>query len=71
MNSGDGVADYVHALGDEVERREEFRLGERVGAFHVMSAPGGWNAEYAVAPMETVFKLPGNVSFEGVFLPLS
>jgi len=64
LNSGDDVAGYIHTVGDEVEKRGEFRVGDRVGAFHVMGAPGGGYAEYAVAPMETVFKLPANVAFE-------
>ena len=41
-----------------------------MAAFHPMMSPHGAFAEYAVAPGDTVFKLPEGVSFEGTFLDL-
>lgn len=43
QNSGDDVAGYVHAVGDEVT---EFHVGDRVAAFHEMRSPHGAFAEY-------------------------
>jgi NADPH:quinone reductase len=38
--------------------------GDRVAAFHVMRAPAGSYAEYAIAPQHLVFPIPEAVSFE-------
>lgn len=59
------MAGIVHALGTEAEATCEFRVGDRVAAFHPMLTPGGAYAEYALAPLHTVFKLPARTSFEG------
>ncbi|MCJ1385004.1 hypothetical protein MMC17_008122 [Xylographa soralifera] len=64
INSGDDIAGTVHALGPAVEAAGEFRLGDRVAAFHPMGSPGGAYAEFAVAPAHTVFILPKRTSFE-------
>ncbi|KAJ3050980.1 hypothetical protein HK097_008057, partial [Rhizophlyctis rosea] len=42
----------------------EFKPGDRVAAFHVMRAPHGSFAEYALAPDWTTFHIPKSVSFE-------
>jgi len=59
-------------MGKVVEKSAEFKVGDRVAAFHVMGTPGGAYAEYAVAPATTILKLPEAVTFEGQvfgFLP--
>lgn len=40
-------------------------MGDRVAAFHPMLTPGGAYAEYALAPVNTTFKIPEGVGFEG------
>jgi NADPH:quinone reductase len=65
VNSGDDIAGTVYALGKDAEDTNEFRIGDRVAAFHPMLTPGGAYAEYAVAPQHTVFKIPVHTSFEG------
>ena len=42
----------------------EFRVGDRVGAFHEMGTPNGSFAEYAIAWEKTTFHLPNSTSFE-------
>lgn len=42
----------------------EFKVGDRVGAFHQMRAPFGSFAEYAIAWETTTFSLPDHTSFE-------
>ncbi|KAH8813026.1 putative quinone oxidoreductase [Xylogone sp. PMI_703] len=64
VNSGDDIAGIVHSVGDKVSSTHEFAPGDRVAAFHPMLQPHGAYAEYAVAPMHTVFKLPDAISFE-------
>ena len=56
----------MYAVGKDVQRRNEFRVGDRVAAFHPMLMPHGAFAEYAVAPYHTVMKIPEGMSFEGV-----
>ena len=65
LNSGDDIAGLVHSLGSMVQKTSEFRVGDRVAAFHPMMTPHGAFAEYAVAPQHTVFKIPDTTSFEG------
>lgn len=68
-NSGDDIAGTIAALGCRVTT---FAPGQRVAAFHVMRAPHGSYAEYAVAPAHTTFALPAHTSFEeAVALPLA
>jgi hypothetical protein len=63
-NSGDDISGIVHEVGENVD---EFRVGDRVAAFHEMLAPGGSFAEYAVAWKHTTFFLPKGTSFEGMY----
>lgn len=65
LNSGDDIAGIVCSLGSNVSKTNEFRIGDRVAAFHPMMTPHGAFAEYAVAPQHTVFKIPTTTSFEG------
>lgn len=65
LNSGDDVSGIIHELGSDVQKSGEFRVGDRVAAFHPMMAKGGAYAEYAVAPAHTVFKIPEGVGMEG------
>lgn len=65
LNSGDDIAGVVHSLGSNVQGTNEFKIGDRVAAFHPMMAPHGAFAEYAVAPQHTVLKIPEGTSFEG------
>lgn len=65
VNSGDDVAGYVSAVGEDVEDTGEFRIGDRVAGFHKMLLPGGAYAEFAVVPAHTAFFIPESVSFEG------
>ncbi|KAK9385177.1 chaperonin 10-like protein [Lipomyces mesembrius] len=64
VNSGDDIAGVVYSLGASVQNTGEFRVGDRVAAFHRMLTPGGAYAEYAVAPAHTTFIIPDNISFE-------
>ncbi|CAG9952271.1 unnamed protein product [Clonostachys rosea f. rosea IK726] len=61
FNQGDDIAGFVHAVGDEVT---EFKVGDRVGAFHEMITPAGSFAEYAIAWEWSTFHIPKNTSFE-------
>lgn len=61
-NSGDDISGIVHEVGENVD---EFKVGDRVAAFHEMLQPGGSFAEYAVAWKHTTFFLPKGTSFEG------
>ena len=65
LNSGDDIAGFVHSIGTHVQTKNEYSLGERVAAFHSMMNPHGAYAEYAVAPIHTVVKLPDIITFEG------
>jgi NADPH:quinone reductase-like Zn-dependent oxidoreductase len=65
LNSGDDIAGIVHSFGSNVEKTHEFRIGDRVAAFHPMMTPHGAFAEYAVSPQHTVLKIPDGISFEG------
>ncbi|KAL1958568.1 hypothetical protein VTO42DRAFT_4165 [Malbranchea cinnamomea] len=60
-NQGDDIAGYVHSVGPKVT---EFKPGDRVAAFHQMTAPHGGYAEYAVAWAHTTFHIPDETSFE-------
>ena len=46
FNTGDDMAGVVHSVGSNVVA---FKRGDRVTAFHEISAPGGSYAEYAVS----------------------
>lgn len=61
INSGDDVAGLVESVGSSVVG---FKKGDRVAAFHIMMAPHGAFAEYAIAPAHTVFHIPSSLSFE-------
>lgn len=62
VNQGDDIAGTIHAVGEGVT---EFKVGDRVAAFHEMTTPGGSYAEYAIAWAHTTFFLPEKTSFEG------
>jgi NADPH:quinone reductase len=64
VNSGDDIAGTVHAVGKDVY---EFKVGDRVAAFHQMNTPHGSFAEYAIAWDYTTFHIPNHTSFEGVY----
>ncbi|KAK9243751.1 chaperonin 10-like protein [Lipomyces tetrasporus] len=61
LNSGDDIAGVVHSMGISVQKTGEFRVGDRVAAFHRMLTPGGAYAEYAVAPAHTAFIIPEHI----------
>jgi NADPH:quinone reductase-like Zn-dependent oxidoreductase len=61
LNTGDDIAGHVEAVGSNVT---EFRVGDRVAAFHEMGAPFGAFAEYAIAWEKSTFQLPKATSFE-------
>ena len=63
LNTGDDIAGIVHEVGSNVL---EFKPGDRVAAFHEMSAPHGSFAEYAVSWEHTMFHIPQKTSFEGI-----
>jgi NADPH2:quinone reductase len=65
LNSGDDIGGIVHSFGSNVQKTNEFKIGDRVAAFHPMMAPHGAFAEYAVAPQHTILKIPDGISFEG------
>lgn len=68
-NSGDDIAGIVEAVGTNVL---EFKVGDRVAAFHEMMTPHGSFAEYAIAWDYTTFHLPENTTFEeGATIPLA
>lgn len=60
-NTGDDIAGTIAAVGKGVT---EFKVGDRVAAFHEMRTPFGSFAEYAIAWEETTFSLPNHTSFE-------
>ncbi len=62
FNPGDDIAGVVHSVGSNVV---EFKQGDRVAAFHEISAPGGSYAEYAVSWDHTTFHTPKKTTFEG------
>ncbi|KAH8663851.1 chaperonin 10-like protein [Ilyonectria robusta] len=69
FNLGDDIAGIVHEVGDDVT---EFKVGDRVAAFHQMRTPGGSYAEYALAWDWTTFHIGKNTSFEeAATVPLS
>ncbi|KAI1324778.1 GroES-like protein [Xylariaceae sp. FL0255] len=61
INQGDDIAGIVHEVGDNVT---EFKVGDRVAAFHEMMSPHGSYAEYALAWQHTTFHIPKKTSFE-------
>jgi NADPH:quinone reductase-like Zn-dependent oxidoreductase len=60
-NTGDDIAGFVEAVGSNVT---EFKVGDRVGAFHEMTTQYGSFAEYAIAWEKSTFHLPKQTSFE-------
>ncbi|KAB8303349.1 hypothetical protein EYC80_004781 [Monilinia laxa] len=71
LNSGDDIADIIYSLGENGRAKNEFHLGDRVAAFHLMLEPYGAYAEYAVAPMYTLMKLSDSTTFEGCIYTVS
>ena len=61
FNTGDDIAGYIEKVGAGVT---EFKVGDRVGAFHEMMKPHGSFAEYAIAWAKTTFHIPEKTSFE-------
>ncbi|CAJ2499708.1 Uu.00g025610.m01.CDS01 [Anthostomella pinea] len=61
INQGDDIAGFVHQVGANVT---EFKVGDRVAAFHEMMSPHGSYAEYAIAWSNTTFHIPKETSFE-------
>ncbi|TGJ85851.1 hypothetical protein E0Z10_g2921 [Xylaria hypoxylon] len=61
LNTGDDIAGIVHEVGEGVF---EFKVGDRVAAFHEMMEPGGSYAEYAVAWQYTTFHIPKETAYE-------
>ncbi|KAI1133363.1 GroES-like protein [Nemania abortiva] len=61
LNTGDDIAGIVHEVGENVT---EFKVGDRVAAFHEMMEPGGSYAEYAVAWQHTTFHIPEETTYE-------
>ena len=60
-NQGDDIAGTISAVGHNVT---EFKVGDRVSAFHEMRTPGGSWAEYALAWAHTTFHIPQKTTFE-------
>lgn len=52
----------MYGIGPDVT---EFKIGERVAAFHRSGSPGGGYAEFAVAPADTTMHIPTDITFEG------
>ncbi|KAJ3178107.1 hypothetical protein HDU85_005631 [Gaertneriomyces sp. JEL0708] len=61
QNSGDDVAGTIAAVGAGVT---EFKIGDRVAAFHEMTKPDGAFAEYTIAWAHTTFHIPERTSYE-------
>ncbi|KAJ9617178.1 hypothetical protein H2200_000899 [Cladophialophora chaetospira] len=59
--AGDDIAGFVEAVGSDVT---EFKVGDRVGAFHEMTTPHGGFAEFAIAWENSTFHLRKETSFE-------
>ncbi|KAL9079163.1 MAG: hypothetical protein Q9157_001914 [Trypethelium eluteriae] len=61
LNQGDDIAGTIASVGQNVT---EFKVGDRVAAFHEMRTPGGSYAEYAVAWAHTTFHIPQKTTYE-------
>ncbi|KAJ8133184.1 hypothetical protein O1611_g437 [Lasiodiplodia mahajangana] len=61
LNTGDDIAGIVYEVGENVV---EFKVGDRVAAFHEMMESGGSYAEYAVAWQHTTFHIPNETTYE-------
>ncbi|KAK3392753.1 alcohol dehydrogenase-like protein [Podospora didyma] len=61
INQGDDIAGIVDKVGANVT---EFKVGDRVAAFHEMIKPHGSYAEYGIAWSHTTFPIPETISFE-------
>ncbi|KAF7901241.1 hypothetical protein EAF00_003462 [Botryotinia globosa] len=64
LNSEDDIAGVVHSIGTDAQTKNKYSLRDRVAAFDPMMEPHGAYAEYAVAPIHTVMKLPNAITFE-------
>lgn len=65
------MAGYVHELGEEEERKGEWKVGDRVAGFHAIGSEGGAYAEYGVVKGSTIVRLgegDEGVGFEGMRL---
>ena len=68
-NHGDDMAGVVAKVGSDVT---EFKVGDRVAAFHEMFSLHGSFAEYGIAWEHTTFHIPASTSFEeAATLPLA
>lgn len=68
-NQGDDMAGVIAKVGPLVT---EFKVGDRVAAFHEMMTPHGSYAEYGIAWEHTTFLIPESTSFEeAATLPLA
>lgn len=63
QNTGDDIADIVEVVGENIT---EFKLGDRVAAFHEIAKDQESFAEYAIAWGYSTFHIPKNISFEEV-----
>lgn len=61
-NQGDDIAGYVQALGKDVQN---FKIGDKVVAYHDMLTRSGGYAEFAIAGEHVTAHLADKVSFEG------
>ena len=55
------MAGFVHAIGSLVTN---FKVGDRVAAYHRSGHPHGSYAEYTIAPAHMTFHIPNTLSFE-------
>lgn len=61
INTGDDIAGVVEAVGTEVR---DLRPGTRVSAFHCINGPHSSWADYIIAPVHMIARIPPHVSFE-------
>ena len=69
INQGDDIAGIIESVGADVK---EFKVGDRVAAFHEMRSPFGSYAEYGAAWEHTTFHIPKHTSYaEAATIPLA